>query len=97
MSQNSLKNSLKNGPNEKGYFGEFGGRYAPEILMPNLIELEKVFEQAINDKSFIDEFEYYLKEWVGRPNPLYFAEELTNKIGVAKIYLKSDHLNHLAR
>ena len=97
MSQNSLKNSLKNGPNDKGYFGEFGGRYAPEILMPNLIELEKAFEQAINDKNFTDEFEYYLKEWVGRPNPLYFAEELTNKIGGAKIYLKSDHLNHLAR
>ena len=50
MSQNSLKNSLKNGPTEKGYYGEFGGRYAPEILMPNLIELEKAFEQAINDK-----------------------------------------------
>ena len=49
MSQNSLKNSLKNGPTEKGYYGEFGGRYAPEILMPNLIELEKAFEKAIND------------------------------------------------
>ena len=95
MSQNSNKNSLRNGPNEKGYFGEFGGRYAPEILMPNLIDLENAFEQAINDKKFTDEFEYYLKEWVGRPNPLYFAEELTNKIGGAKIYLKSDHLNHL--
>ena len=55
MSQKSLKNSLKNGPTEKGYYGEFGGRYAPEILMPNLIELEKAFEQAINDKKFIYE------------------------------------------
>ena len=95
MSQNSLKNSLKNGPNEKGYYGEFGSRYAPEILMPSLIELEKAFNSAINDEKFVEEFEFYLKEWVGRPNPLYFAEELTKKIGGAKIYLKSDHLNHL--
>ena len=95
MSQNSLKNSLKNGPNEKGYYGEFGGRYAPEILMPNLMELEKAFEQAINDKNFVNDYEYYLKEYVGHPNPLYFAEELTKKIGGAKIYFKSEHLNHL--
>ena len=77
MSQNSLKNSLRNGPNEKGYYGEFGSRYAPEILMPSLIELEKAFNSAINDKKFIEEFEFYLKEWVGRPNPLYFAEDGT--------------------
>ena len=77
MSLDPLKNSLKNGPNEKGYYGEFGSRYAPEILMPSLIELEKAFNSAINDKKFIEEFEFYLKEWVGRPNPLYFAEELT--------------------
>ena len=89
------KNSLKNGPDEFGYYGEFGSRYAPEILMPNLIELEKAFNDAIKDKKFIDEFEYYLKEWVGRPNPLYFAEQLTRQIGGAKIYFKSDHLNHL--
>ena len=89
------KNSLRNGPDAAGYYGEFGSRYAPEILMPNLIELEKAFNDAINDKKFIDEFEYYLKEWVGRPNPLYFAEQLTKQIGGAKIYFKSDHLNHL--
>ena len=89
------KNSLRNGPGTGGYYGEFGSRYAPEILMPNLIELEKAFNDAINDKKFIDEFEYYLKEWVGRPNPLYFAEQLTKQIGGAKIYFKSDHLNHL--
>ena len=80
------KNSLKNGPNEFGYYGEFGSRYAPEILMPNLIELEKAFNDAIKDKKFIDEFEYYLKEWVGRPNPLYFAEQLTKQFGGEKIY-----------
>ena len=89
------KNTLRNGPNAAGYYGEFGSRYAPEILMPNLIELEKAFNDAINDQSFIDEFEYYLKEWVGRPNPLYFAQQLTKQIGGAKIYFKSDHLNHL--
>ena len=91
----NLKNSLKNGPDSKGYYGEFGARYAPEILQENLIELEKAFESAINDKKFTDEFEYYLREYVGRPNPLYFAEELTKKIGGAKIYFKSEHLNHL--
>ena len=95
MTIEEIKNSLKNGPNDKGYYGDFGGRYAPEILMPNLIELEDAFEKAINDKSFINEFDYYLKDYVGRPNPLYFAEQLTKKIGGAKIYLKSDHLNHL--
>ena len=89
------KNTLKSGPDNKGYYGDFGGRYAPEILMPNLIELENAFNDAINDKEFTDKFEYYLKEWVGRPNPLYFAEKLTKKIGGAKIYFKSDHLNHL--
>ena len=95
MTAEEIKNSLRNGPNDKGYYGDFGGRYAPEILMPNLIELEEAFETAINDKKFIDEFEYYLKDYVGRPNPLYYAEQLTKKIGGAKIYLKSDHLNHL--
>ena len=91
----SIKNSLRQGPNEEGYYGEFGSRYAPEILMSNLIELEKAFNDAINDKNFIQEFEYHLREYVGRPNPLYYAEELTKKIGGSKIYLKSDHLNHL--
>ena len=90
-----MKNSLKNGPDNKGYYGEFGGRYAPEILQENLIELDKAFDEAIHDKKFIDEFKHYLKEYVGRPNPLYFAEELTKKIGGAKIYFKSEHLNHL--
>ena len=54
------KNSLRNGPDSNGYYGEFGSRYAPEILMPNLIELEKAFNDAINDKKFINEFEYFL-------------------------------------
>ena len=61
------------------YYGDFGGRYAPEILMPNLIELEEAFETAINDKNFIDEFECHLKEYVGRPNPLYYAETINEK------------------
>ena len=90
----NLKNSLKNG-HSRGYYGEFGARYAPEILQENLIELEKAFESAINDKKFIDEFNYYLREYVGRPNPLYYAEALTERIGGAKIYFKSEHLNHL--
>ena len=53
MTVEEIKNSLRNGPNDKGYYGDFGGRYAPEILMPNLIELEEAFEAAINDKKFI--------------------------------------------
>ena len=92
------KNSLKNGPDELGYYGEGekarGGFAAGEVLMPNLIELQKAFESAIKDQKFLDKFFYYCKHWIGRPSPLYFAENLTKKIGGAKIYFKSEHLNH---
>ena len=93
-----IKNSLKNGPDELGYYGEGekarGGFAAGEVLMPNLIELQKAFESAIKDQKFLDKFFYYCKHWIGRPSPLYFAENLTKKIGGAKIYFKSEHLNH---
>ncbi len=89
-----LKNTFKSYPNEKGYFGQFGGRYVSETLMPLILEVEKEYEKIKNDKNFIDEFNYYLKTYVGRPSPLFFAERITNDLGGPKIYFKRDELNH---
>lgn len=75
------------------YYGAYGGQYVPETLMNTLIELEKAFEEAIHDPSFIEECHYYLKDYVGRETPLYLAERLTQKYGT-KIYLKREDLNH---
>ena len=81
-------------PDEKGYFGKFGGRYVSETLMPLIQEVEKEYNNIKNDKNFINEFEYYLKNYVGRPSPLFFAERITNNLKGAKIYFKRDELNH---
>jgi tryptophan synthase beta chain len=81
-------------PDKKGHFGEFGGRYVPETLMPALLELEQAYKHYRRDREFLEEFEYYLRQYVGRPNPLYFAEKLTEKLGGARIYLKREDLNH---
>jgi tryptophan synthase beta chain len=81
-------------PDATGHFGEFGGRYAPEILMSALLELEEAYLKIKTDPEFKNEFEYYLREYVGRPNPLYYAERLTEELGGAKIYLKREDLNH---
>jgi tryptophan synthase beta chain len=81
-------------PDKNGHFGQFGGRYVPETLMPALLELEKAYEHYRHDREFRAEYEYYLRQYVGRPNPLYFAEKLTNKLGGARIYLKREDLNH---
>ncbi|WP_179152035.1 tryptophan synthase subunit beta [Oceanobacillus senegalensis] len=81
-------------PDKKGRYGKFGGQYVPELLMPALIELEKAYEEAINDSSFTEELNYYLKQYIGRETPLYFAEQLTKQIGGPKIYLKREDLNH---
>ncbi|MDA8413320.1 MAG: pyridoxal-phosphate dependent enzyme, partial [Desulfobacteraceae bacterium] len=81
-------------PDKNGHFGQFGGRYVPETLMPALLELEKAYEHYRYDREFREEFEYYLRQYVGRPNPLYFAEKLTRKLGGARIYLKREDLNH---
>ncbi|PAQ14006.1 tryptophan synthase subunit beta [Bacillaceae bacterium SAOS 7] len=81
-------------PDSKGKFGIFGGRYVPETLMQAVLELEEAYEQAKQDPSFIEELNGYLKDYVGRENPLYFAQNLTEKIGGAKIYLKREDLNH---
>ncbi|GKX29394.1 tryptophan synthase beta chain [Vallitalea longa] len=75
-------------------FGIFGGQYVPEILMYPLIELEKAYEKYRVDEDFIKEYKYYLKEYVGRKSPLYYAETLTKKLNGAKIYLKREDLNH---
>ncbi|MGJ0846366.1 tryptophan synthase subunit beta [Tissierella praeacuta] len=79
---------------ESGLFGEFGGAYVPKELKVVLEELEREFYNAMEDKEFMKELDYYLREYVGRENPLYFAERLTKEIGGAKIYLKREDLNH---
>ena len=84
----------QNLPDATGHFGEFGGRYAPETLMSPLLELEDAYMSLTEDAEFQEEFQYYLREYVGRPNPLYYAEGLTQALGGAKIYLKREDLNH---
>ncbi|MCK5780354.1 MAG: tryptophan synthase subunit beta [Psychrilyobacter sp.] len=75
-------------------FGKFGGQYVAETMMNPLLELEKAYEEAKKDEEFLKEYRYYLKEYVGRETPLFFAERLTKKLGGAKIYLKREDLNH---
>ncbi|MCZ6677645.1 MAG: tryptophan synthase subunit beta [Candidatus Poribacteria bacterium] len=84
----------QNLPDASGHFGEFGGRFVPETLMPALLELEEAYLAFKDDPDFQREFEYYLREYVGRPNPLYYADRLTEALGGAKIYLKREDLNH---
>ncbi|MBP1968481.1 tryptophan synthase beta chain [Virgibacillus natechei] len=81
-------------PDKTGKYGDFGGRFVPELLMPAVIELEKAYDEAKNDPEFIDELNYYLKQYVGRETPLYYAEKLSKKIGGPQIYLKREDLNH---
>jgi len=81
-------------PNERGWFGEFGGRFVPETLMHPLEELTEAFERAIRDPQFHAELEGLLRDYVGRPTPLYFAQRLTEYLGGAKIYLKREDLAH---
>ncbi len=81
-------------PNRAGHFGIFGGKYAPETLMAALEELEKTYSRIKKDPSFKKELDYYLKEYAGRPTPLYFAENLTDYLKGAKIYLKREDLLH---
>jgi len=87
-------NTFRSGADEQGHFGIFGGRYVAETLMPLILEVEKAYEATKADPAFREELDYYLKHYVGRPSPLFFAERLTNKLGGAKIYFKRDELNH---
>ncbi len=84
---------IGNHPNDLGKFGEFGGMFAPEILMPALTELTEAFKKYIRDKDFQEEFEKILRDYSGRPTPLYFASRLSEDIG-CKVYLKREDLNH---
>ncbi|MFQ5952530.1 MAG: tryptophan synthase subunit beta [Candidatus Omnitrophota bacterium] len=81
-------------PDSKGYFGIFGGEYVPETLMPALRELTAAYKKISRSRSFKTKFNYYLKEYAGRPTPLYFAEKLTKKLGGGKIYIKREDLLH---
>ncbi|MHB9095912.1 MAG: tryptophan synthase subunit beta [Eubacteriales bacterium] len=81
-------------PDKRGHFGDFGGKFVPETLMPALAELELAYEEAKNDRAFNEELHYYLHQYVGRPSPLYYASRLTKHCGGAKVYLKREDLNH---
>jgi len=87
-------NTLMNGPDERGQFGQFGGRYVSETLMPLILDLEREYRAAQADPAFQAEFDDLMTHYVGRPSPLYYAERLTEHLGGAKIYLKREELNH---
>lgn len=93
MNHNNTKTHYSK-PDANGKFGEFGGAFVSETLMPAVLELQEAYKKIQNDTEFHKEFDYYLKYFVGRPSPLYLAERLTAKFGGAKIYLKRDELNH---
>ncbi len=88
------KNSYRAGPDEKGRFGLYGGRFVAETLMPLILDLERHYEAAQKDPAFAAQLDDLQTHYVGRPSPLYFAERLTEHFGGAKIYLKRDELNH---
>ncbi|MCM3418316.1 tryptophan synthase subunit beta [Sphingopyxis alaskensis] len=90
----TLPNSLRSGPDDRGHFGRFGGRYVAETLMPLILDLERHYRAAQADPAFKAEFDYLLKHYVGRPSPLWLAQRLTDDLGGAKIYLKREDLNH---
>ena len=89
-----MKIMVKRLPDKKGHFGVFGGRYVAETLMPALIEIEKAYRGAVRDRDFQSQFRSYLREYAGRETPLYFAGNLTEKLGGARVYLKREDLNH---
>jgi tryptophan synthase beta chain len=87
-------NSLRTGPDARGHFGLYGGRFVAETLMPLVLELERAYREARDDPAFKEEMQHFLTHYVGRPSPLYLAERLTEHLRGAKIYLKRDELNH---
>ena len=94
MNAPNTPNTFRAGPDERGMFGIFGGRFVAETLMPNILELEREYERAKADPAFKAEMDGHLAHYVGRPSPLYFAERLTEHLGGAKVYLKREELNH---
>lgn len=93
-SKNAIPNSLRAGPDDRGHFGIFGGRFVAETLMPLILELEQAYNDAKADPAFHAELSELNAHYTGRPSPLYFAERLTEHLGGAKIYFKRDELNH---
>ncbi|MFO1170408.1 MAG: tryptophan synthase subunit beta [Hyphomicrobiaceae bacterium] len=87
-------NTMRSGPDDRGFFGLYGGRFVAETLMPLILELEKAYEAAKRDPAFAKELAHLQTHYTGRPSPLYFAERLTEHLGGAKIYFKRDELNH---
>ncbi|MDA0367997.1 MAG: tryptophan synthase subunit beta [Proteobacteria bacterium] len=87
-------NSFRTGPDENGNYGIFGGRFVAETLMPLILSVEKAWNIARSDAAFRAELDEYLRDYVGRPSPLYFAKRLTEHLGGAKVYFKRDELNH---
>ena len=87
-------NTYRSGPDEAGYFGDFGGRFVAETLMPLILDLETAYYEAKADPEFQGELTNLLDHYGGRPSPLYFAERLTEHLGGAKVYFKRDELNH---
>ena len=87
-------NTLRSGPDSRGRFGSFGGRFVAETLMPLVLEVEAAYEQAKQDPAFQAELDRYLRDYVGRPSPLWHAERLSRELGGARIYFKRDELNH---
>ncbi len=88
------QSNLRSGPDSNGLFGAFGGRYVAETLMPLVLELAREYEAAKADPEFLEQVAYFQRDYIGRPNPLYFAERLTEHCGGAKIYFKREELNH---
>ena len=101
MPETTLPNSFRTGPDERGHFGGFGGRFVPETLMPLVLEVERAYAGAKADPAFWQEFDAYCRDYIGRPSPLYYAASLTEHLRAeagpgrgAKIYFKRDELNH---
>ena len=94
LPSNLLSNSLRHGPDSRGRFGTFGGRFVAETLMPNILEVEQAYDSARKDPAFEAEWRRLLRDYVGRPSPLWFAERLTAHLGGARVYFKREELNH---
>ncbi len=92
--QTELANTFMGGPDERGFFGDFGGRFVSETLMPLILDLEEEFGRARTDPDFWAEMDELWEHYVGRPSPLYLAERLTEQFGGARVYMKRDELNH---
>jgi tryptophan synthase beta chain len=93
-SQQPQLNTYRGGPDERGHFGIYGGRFVAETLMPLILDLERAYNEAKTDPKFQAEMDRHLAAYVGRPSPLYFAQRLTQHCGGAKIYFKREELNH---